>query len=97
MHPIVLLAILIPFLVGLWVASDAKKRGLSRGAVIGWFLGVFFFLIVFLPLYLILRGMNKSSAPKSEEEETLRVCPYCGRLYRSRTAHCPYCEDRPDV
>ena len=91
MPPILLaLAILIPFLAGLWVASDAKKRGLSRTAVFLWFLGVFFFLIVFLPMYLILRGLNKSS-PRRSKPEGLQVCPYCGRLFKGQTGRCPYC------
>jgi len=87
-----LIALIIPLLVAMWVASDAKRRGYSRSAVIGWFIGVFFLLIVFLPLYLILRSRRTSYY--SEENGTTRICPYCGRLFKGNPNFCPYCGER---
>jgi len=86
---LLLLGLIIPLLVALWVASDARKRGCSRGTVIGWFLGVWFLLILFLPLYLILR-----SRQPSPQREITQVCPYCGKLFKGNPVFCPYCEER---
>ena len=97
-----LIAIVIPLLIAWWVASDAKKRGYNQGAIVAWFLGVWLVLIVFLPLYFILRPKSTTLRPKST---TLRpkpsrqvnstmgtyVCPYCGNLYQEKVPFCPYC------
>ncbi len=88
---LLILSVLIPLLVAIWVASDAKKRGYPRGAIIGWFIGVWFLLIVFLPLYLILRSRQR---PTPEESGALKVCPNCGRLLKGNPVFCPYCEER---
>ncbi len=85
-----LLALIIPFFIALWVASDARKRGYSKEACIGWFLGVWFLLIVFLPLYLILRSRSTSSYPGQK----IKVCPYCGRLLKEYVNFCPYCGEK---
>ena len=86
-----LIALIIPLLVAMWVASDAKKRGCTTGTVIGWFMGVFFLLIVFLPLYLILR----SRRPRySGQTDITKVCPYCGRLFKEDPNFCPYCGEK---
>ncbi len=82
------LAIIVPLFIALWVASDAKKRGYRRGQIIGWFLGVWFLLIVFLPLYLILRSRSAKSIRSTTGPG---VCPYCGNLYRGKVTFCPYC------
>ena len=82
------IAIIIPLLVAWWVASDASKRGYSKGAVIAWFLGVWLMLIVFLPLYFILRPkLTRQSGPTKGPY----VCPYCGNLYQEKAPFCPYC------
>ena len=83
-----LIGIIIPLLVAWWVASDATKRGYSKGAVIGWFLGVWLILIVFLPLYFILRPKSRRLMDRSEGPF---VCPYCGSLYPEKVTYCPYC------
>jgi len=85
------IGIFIPFLIGLWVAMDARKRGYSPLKAFGWFLGVWLFLIVFLPLYLILR--SRSAGKVSPGKDTY-VCPYCGRLYKGKVLFCPYCGQR---
>lgn len=82
------IAIIIPLLIAWWVASDAKKRGYSQSAIIGWFLGVWMILIVFLPLYFILR--SKPTTQASLAKGTY-VCPYCGNLYQEKVPFCPYC------
>lgn len=93
-----LIAIIIPLLIAWWVASDAKKRGYSQGAIIGWFLGVWMVLIVFLPLYFILRPKSTILRPKSMGQTSLTkgtyVCPYCGNLYQEKVPFCPYCGRR---
>lgn len=89
--PIIILGIIIPLLIALWVVSDARKRGYNTGAIVGWFIGVWLLLIVFLPLYLILRSRQQ---PTSQETKATRVCPNCGRLLKGNPVFCPYCEER---
>lgn len=82
----------IGFLVALaaavWVFSDAKARGVSGGKAIVWSLATFFLLIVFLPLWLIMR-------PKSEVGVTIEgkpsACAHCGKYYEGTPAYCPNC------
>jgi len=52
--------ILIPLAIAWWVATDVRKRGQSKGAALFWFLGVWFALIVFLPIYLLVRQKQKA-------------------------------------
>ena len=47
-----IIPLLIAATVGFFVGQDAKKRGMNS---IGWGLGTFLLMIVFLPLYFILR------------------------------------------
>jgi len=86
-----LIGLIIPLFIAIWVASDARRRGYSKSAVIGWFIGVWFLLIVFLPLYLILRPRQSSYLP---QDEVTRVCPYCGRLFKGNPNFCPYCGEK---
>ena len=58
----------IAFIVAFWVYSDAKNRGKTTGKAFLWFLGVFFILILFLPIWLITR-------PK------VKLCSRCGEYY----------------
>jgi len=88
-----LILIIIPLLIAWWVAIDARKRGYSKSAALIWFLGVWLALIVFLPLYLIIRPKTpRQGAPEGET----RVCPYCGKLYQGRIFYCPYCGQKLD-
>jgi len=88
---LIIIGTIIPLLVAWWVASDASKRGCSKSTIIGWFLGIWFLLIFFLPLYLILRSKTPKSSQVDEEEKTTKVCHYCGKLYQGNPQFCPYC------
>lgn len=89
------IALIIPLLIAWWVASDASKRGYNKGAVIAWFLGVWLMLIIFLPLYFILRSKPAGSIISSKRPYVSSkgpyVCPYCGNLYHEKASFCPYC------
>ncbi len=94
-----LIAIIVPLIIAWWVASDAKKRGYNQGAIVAWFLGVWLVLIVFLPLYFILRPKSTILRPKSMGQQIRStrgtyVCPYCGNLYQEKVPFCPYCGRR---
>ena len=71
--------------VAIWVYIDAKKRGYKTLAAVGWMLGVFLLMIVFLPLYLFLR------ARKAKQVEILIPCKYCGKYYEGSPIYCPNC------
>jgi hypothetical protein len=47
-----LLGILIVLVVAILIGNDASKRGMNAW---GWGIGVFLLLIIFLPLYFIMR------------------------------------------
>ena len=49
---IMVLGLIIAAIVGILVGQDASKRGMNAW---GWGIGVFLLMIVFLPLYFILR------------------------------------------
>ncbi len=89
------IAIIIPLLIAWWVASDAKKRGYSQAAIVAWFIGVWMVLIIFLPLYFILRPKSTILRPKPmgqiSSTKGTYVCPHCGNLYQEKVPFCPYC------
>ncbi len=103
-----LIVIIIPLIIAWWVATDARKRGYSQSASLIWFLGVWLVLIVFLPLYLILRPKTPrqsdspqsesplSDTPQSESRGKTRICPYCEKLYQGDISYCPYCGQKLD-
>ncbi len=74
-------------LVGGCVAADALQRGKSALRALGWGVGVWLALIVFLPLYLILR--RRETAPKQIENSG--ACLYCGLILKDDPAFCPGC------
>ncbi len=47
-----LIALIIALIVAILIGKDASKRGMNS---IGWGIGVFALMIIFLPLYFILR------------------------------------------
>lgn len=79
---------LVALAVAFWVFSDARARGKSTGGAFLWFLGTLLLLIVFLPLWLILRP-KKEFAFKVIDKPTL--CIHCGKYYEGAPAFCPNC------
>ncbi len=70
----------IAFLVAFWVYSDAKGRGKTTTKALLWFAGVFFILIVFLPLWFITRPKVKTCfqcGEKCQGEAEKFFCSRC--------------------
>jgi hypothetical protein len=89
-----LLGVSLAALMGVWVAADARGRGLSLPASVAWGMGVFMALIVFLPLYLLLRARPRAApraSPPIPETPSARVCGACGALYLPPARFCPWC------
>ena len=74
----------IALLAGVWVYNDAQKRG--SASALSWAIGTFGLLIVFLPLWLIVRPpLLKSLCARCEKDYYggISFCPNCGqRLVR---------------
>lgn len=79
------IAIMIAAGVAIWVYIDAQKNGYSILAALGWLLGVFLLMIVFLPLYLIMK------AKRAKQPEILTSCEFCGKHYSGNPTYCPHC------
>ncbi len=92
------LGFLIAIIVAAFVAKDANRRGMSG---VGWFIGVAAFLIIFLPLYLIVR---KPLLPQYQPQlpqpfqgvlppatGTPNLCMHCGKYYGGPARYCPLC------
>ena len=84
--------LVIAIVAAVWVASDARKRGMNS---VGWAIGTFLLLILFLPLYLILRKpvvMNPAVYPPGVGPlPGSRMCPNCGQYYQGNARFCPAC------
>ncbi len=84
----IIIGLFIALLIAGWVFSDAKSRGKSTGSATLWFFGTWSLLIVFLPLWLILR-------PQKEERIIIAhsptMCVHCGKYYEGIPAFCPNC------
>jgi hypothetical protein len=93
-----LFGLLIALIVAAFVARDANRRGMSG---VGWFIGVACFLIIFLPLYLIVR---KPLLPQYQGQlpppptgvlppmtGTSNLCMHCGKYYAGPARYCPIC------
>ncbi|MCX5913334.1 MAG: hypothetical protein NTV04_15545 [Deltaproteobacteria bacterium] len=84
----------VPTLAALWVFFDSQKRGYSIGKGLLWAIGVFFVMIVFLPLYLAVRNRKQRTAsPPSSQRDSAPPTPcfYCGRPYEGNPKLCPHC------
>jgi hypothetical protein len=94
--------IVIAAALGIFVAQDANKRGMS-GAL--WGILTFLFCIVFLPLYLIVRkpllmvpppGYPGAGYPPPGPVGPVsggqaRMCPACGKYHDGTAQFCPHC------
>lgn len=87
------LVIIINLLVALWVFYDAQKRGFTLGKSLLWAIGVFFLLIIFLPLYLIVRQkkVRWRTGEGHPYSSATKICFYCGKPYTGEPEHCPNC------
>lgn len=89
------LLLLVNLVAALWVFYDSQKHGYSIGKGLLWAIGVFFLLIVFLPLYLIVRKRKERLA--AQERQTRQIlspltpCFYCGQGYEGDPKVCPHC------
>jgi hypothetical protein len=93
--------LIIAAVIASFVAKDASKRGMNA---VGWFLGVFFLLILFLPLYFIVRRPMLSEyqpqfapQPMSAALATAHLCMHCGKYYADKARYCPLCGKPQDV
>ncbi len=77
--------LIIAAAVAVWVYMDARNKGYKTLPAVGWMLGVFLLMIVFLPLYLFVR------AKKVKPIEILTSCKYCGKHYQGVPLYCPNC------
>lgn len=80
----------IAFMVGLWVYSDALKRGKSSFSAITWGLATFMIMIVFLPLWLLIRPKTEVTQ-KDDNLIDYMPCPVCQRYIPRESTRCPKC------
>ena len=76
---------LVPLVIALWVFFDSQKYGYTFTQGLLWAIGVFFVLIVFLPLYLSYRNKRKQRAPSPGQmpiPPSSTPCFYCGQPYQ---------------
>ena len=81
--------------VAYWVYNDARKWGYNNNAALGWAVGVFLLMIVFLPLYVIIelkrarRQLEPTGAKHSAAIST--SCEFCRKQYFGTPNYCPHC------
>ena len=84
----------IMMIIALWVFFDSQKHGYSVWEGLLWAIGVFFALVIFLPLYLYFRSKRRrlaAGARAARSPSSLTPCFYCGRGYEGDPKICPYC------
>lgn len=88
---------IVDLIAAIWVAWDARRRGMNS---VGWAIGVFLILILFLPLYLILRKPAIGSPavyppgtpmPGTWPAGAARICRNCGQPCDGDARFCPHC------
>lgn len=80
------IGIFIAFLVSIFVYKDAKSRNSSSPVL--WAVSVFAFLIIFLPLYLIMRPSKPDTILTKKAPQ---LCPHCGKYFEPPVTFCPHC------
>ncbi len=78
------------FLIGAWVYNDAKKRGLTKFKSGLWWFSVFMALIIFLPLWFLLRPKNNPITVE-KTENPWHLCMHCQRYIQGTPDECPKC------
>jgi hypothetical protein len=79
------IALFVAAAVSIWVYMDAKKNNYSTQMSIGWMLGVFMLMIVFLPFYLIVK------AKRAKRPVMSTACEHCSKVYFGSPNYCPHC------
>jgi hypothetical protein len=77
-----LIALVIALAPAVWVRKDAIKRGMSPR----WGMGVFWFMILFLPLYFVLRKPVRCSVCGAKIEDSCPVCADCEQAAEKASA-----------
>jgi len=80
------IALFVAAAVSIWVYMDAKKNNYSTQMSIGWMLGVFMLMIVFLPFYLIVKAKRAKRPAMSST-----TCEHCSKVYFGSPNYCPHC------
>lgn len=84
--------VLVAAAIAGWVRFDAQKRGFKTSTAIGWSIGVFLLLIVFLPFYLWARRKHSPEATSVTAAPIAGVpCPYCGYVNSGAPDYCGKC------
>lgn len=80
-------AMLILTLAAFWVFMDVKEKGRSEGQALFWAIGTFMALIIFLPLWLLVRWQS------DQKKYSPQVCPSCRSSFKlmPRAHYCPFC------
>jgi hypothetical protein len=84
----------VPLIVAMWVFYDSQKHGYTFMQGLLWAIGVFFVLIVFLPLYFFYRNRRKQrvqSPGSAPAPASLTPCFFCGCPYPGEPKVCPHC------
>lgn len=88
-----LFGLMIGGMVGLWVYSDARKRGKEKGEAAAWGLVTWMVLIIALPCWLLTRPKLASDLALPIKVAAAVLCKNCGKYYEAvnNPAFCPNC------
>ena len=89
-----LIVFVVPLIVAMWVYFDSQKHGYTFAQGLLWAIGVFFLLIVFLPLYFFYRNKRRKLVKvpgRAPAPASLTPCFYCGQPYEGDRRVCPHC------
>jgi len=91
---LVIVLYLLPMAIAMWVFFDSQKHGYTFTQGLLWAIGVFFLMIVFLPLYLVFRNKRRRSSTARAQTPlppSTTPCFYCGHPYPGDPKTCPHC------